>query len=210
MTTISVRASTTHLAVDARTADQAGAEHVVHLLDDLLPATHPTYVASTHLVAGPTPHTAVVASWTSTDPLGGPPEEVVEDLATRLGRHLPEAGLVLTASSGTASRGPEELVSSALGALAEHRARSAGRLARYRGRAAIERLCTVSEVLTQSAVDSVDVLAGTVLEAESMLDLREWARPTWRNGTTVLLVQPGRTGLVPFESRHQIACCSDH
>jgi hypothetical protein len=43
-----------------------------------------------------------------------------------------------------------------------------------------------------------------------MLDLTDFVRPTWREGRCVLLVQPAAGGLVPFEVRHQIACCADH
>ena len=114
------------------------------------------------------------------------------------------------AEDGTASRGPEDLVAGALHAGSEHRARSAGRLARFAGRTEVERRCTVADVLGASLVDDVQALAGTDVRADTVLDLTEWARPTWRGGRAVLLVQPGLDGLVPFESRHQTPCCSDH
>ena len=211
MTPSALRASTTCLAVDARTRDHAGAEHLVHVLDGLLPVTDPAYVASTHLVPGDAPHKDVATSWPSAHTVAE--EELLELVAARVGELLDveaEVGLVLHGHDGTASRGPEELVSGALRAGGEHRARSAGRLARYAGQAEVERRRTVAEVLALSAIDDVEALAGTDVRPDTLLDLTEWARPTWRAGRAVLLVQPGLSALVPFESRHQIPCCADH
>ncbi|GAA5117540.1 hypothetical protein GCM10023339_28540 [Alloalcanivorax gelatiniphagus] len=213
MTLSSPRASTTTLAVDARTPDNAAAEHLVHVLDGVLPAPDPAYVASTHFVTGGVPHTAVAASWSSADVPAGDAGALLDLVATRVRELLgpgTEVGLVLHGQDGAASRGPEDLVAGALRASSEHRARSGGRLARYPGRTQVERRCTVAEVLDLSAIDAVEALAGTEVQPDTVLDLTEWARPTWRLGRVVLLVQPGRSGLVPFDSRHQIPCCSAH
>ena len=203
------RASTTVLAVDARTSDHAGAEHLVHLLDGVLPAAAADYVASTHLVAGAPAHTAVAASWSSAEAAMPAVDEVLGHLAAGLDGTR-ELAVVVLGEDGTVSRGPADLVEGALRAGAEHRSRSAGRLARYPGRADVERRCTVADVLALSAIDAVEALAGTTVEPRTALDLSEWARPTWQRGRAVLLVQAGRSALVPFESRHQIPCCSDH
>ncbi|WP_210650024.1 hypothetical protein [Nocardioides sp. SYSU D00065] len=212
MTTDPSRASTTCVAVDARTRDHAGAEHLVHLLDTVLPAAGPGYVASTHVVPGEAPHTAVAASWPSIADPALTSEQLLELVADQVDElpGLDEAGVVVHGPEGTVSRGADDLVAGALRASGEHRDRSAGRLARFPGRADVERRCTVAEVLALSAVDAVEALAGTEVEPTTLLDLTEWARPTWRGGRAVLLVQPGHSGLVPFESRHQIPCCSRH
>jgi hypothetical protein len=169
------------LAVDAAARDIAAAEHVVHLLDDVLPAGDPSYVASTHVVDG---RVVVVASWDGTDPAS-------------------YAEAVTAAVPGAAVRSDGAAVE-------DHVVRRRGRLARFAGRAAIERRLTVREVLEGSAVDAVEGLAGVVVEDDTVVDLTDWARPTWRAGRTVILVQPARDGLVPFEARQQIACCADH
>ncbi|WP_435742357.1 hypothetical protein [Nocardioides sp. SYSU DS0663] len=202
-TPIAMRASAVLVAVDARTRDHADAEHLLHLLDDLLPADDPTYLASTHAVdTGDGVHTAVVASWT-----GAAPD------ASRLHGRL--AGALATDVAVVVDRppqvaGPTSLVAGARAAADQHSARSAGRLARFAGRADIERPCTVADVLALAAVDDVEALAGTELVPGTALNLSEWARPTWRSGRAVLVVQPARNGMVPFESRHQIPCCADH
>ncbi|WP_322919179.1 hypothetical protein [Nocardioides renjunii] len=209
MTTRSPRASTTCVAVDARTSDNAGAEHLVHLLDAVLPAAEPGYVASTHLVPGEGPHTAVAASWPCVEGSAPAAEDVLELVAAAVDA-LGGVGIVVHGETGTASRGPEELVAGALRAGGEHRARSTGRLARYHGRSDVERRTTVAEVVALSVVDAVEALAGTDVEPTTPVDLTGWARPTWQHGRVVLLVQQGHAGLVPFESRDQIPCCSHH
>ncbi|MEQ7847159.1 hypothetical protein [Nocardioides kribbensis] len=95
-------------------------------------------------------------------------------------------------------------------ALGEHRARRAGRLVDYPGRAAVERVTTPAAVEADSGVDAVEGLAGSDVRRDAALDLTGFARPVWREGRCVLLVQPGRGGLVAFEQRVQIPCCSAH
>jgi hypothetical protein len=95
-------------------------------------------------------------------------------------------------------------------ALAEHRERRAGRLARFPGQQDVQRRLSVADVLSLSCVDAVEALAGTEVGPETRLDLTGFVRPTWRAGRCVVLVQPSAGDLVPFESRHQIPCCSDH
>lgn len=103
------------------------------------------------------------------------------------------------------------LAPAAAAALREHRERTAGRLARYPGRAEVERVTTAGDVVALSCIDAVEGLAGVEVTASSGLDLSGFARPTWRDGTCTLLVQRGRDGmLIPFEVRDQQACCADH
>ncbi|MEV7429904.1 hypothetical protein AB0N29_09825 [Nocardioides sp. NPDC092400] len=208
-TTPDVPASTVLVAVDAGTRDHAGAEHVVHLLDGLLPAGDATYVASTHVVATDDgPHTAVAATWSGAAASGPHAAgELVGLLAAAVGER---AGVLVVAAGDEAVAGPAAALAGARAAAGQHVDRAAGRLVRFAGRAEVERPCTVADVVALDAVDAVEALAGTDVRPETPLDLGEWARPTWRAGRSVLLVQPGRGGLVPFESRHQIACCADH
>ncbi|MBC2959223.1 hypothetical protein [Nocardioides deserti] len=203
-----VPASTVLLAVDVGTRDHAGAEHVVHQLDALLPAelvAHATYVASTHVVSTDDgAHTAVAASWTRS---ASEAAALLSRLAGPLGD---DVGVLVVAAGDEDAAGPSALVAGARAAAEQHAGRTAGRLARFAGRAGVERVCTVAEVEALDAVDAVEALAGTEVGPDTLVDLREWARPTWRAGRAVLTVQPGREHLVPFESRYQIPCCSDH
>ncbi|MEI7058195.1 hypothetical protein WBG06_20375 [Nocardioides sp. CCNWLW239] len=175
------------LAVDADARDLAAAEHLVHRLDEVLGADGPedAYVISTHVVQEPTARLVAVLDWP-----GGP---AVEELTALLADRLPDAYVTLDSP-----------------AIAEATARTAGRLARYPGRTRIETVTTVAAVATDSVVDAVEGLAGITLAPDDALDLTGFARPVWREGRCVLLVQRAAGGLVPFEMRHQIPCCSDH
>lgn len=179
--------TTRPLAVDADARDLAAAEHLVHRLDEVLGAGQPedAYVISTHVVREPTGRFVAVLDW--------PDGPAVEELTALLADQLPQA--YVTPDSP---------------AIEEAAARSAGRLARYPGRTAIETVTTVAAVEADSVVDAVEGLAGISLEPGDTLDLTGFARPVWREGCCVLLVQRSATGLVPFEMRHQIPCCSDH
>jgi len=179
--------TTRRLAVDADARDLAAAEHLVHRLDEVLGAGQPedAYVISTHVVREPTARFVAVLDW--------PDGPAVEELTALLADQLPQA--YVTPDSP---------------AIDEAAARSAGRLARYPGRTRIETVTTVAAVEADSVVDTVEGLAGITLDADDTLDLTGFARPVWREGRCVLLVQRSAAGLVPFEMRHQIPCCSDH
>jgi hypothetical protein len=172
------------VAVDAGATDVAGAERLVAALDGVLPSGDPSYAASTHVVPGG--RVAVVASWAG---------EAAADWTGVVTEALPDADLVGAAATEAA---------------AQHRDRRAGRLARFAGQSALEAEVTVGEVLAGGVVEEVRQVGGGPLAPEATLDLREWVRPTWQAGRTVLLVQQSVAGLVPFESRHQIPCCADH
>ncbi|MEU6137270.1 hypothetical protein [Nocardioides sp. NPDC047086] len=179
--------TTRPLAVDADARDLAAAEHLVHRLDEVLGAERPedAYVISTHVVREPTARFVAVLDWP-----GGP---AVEELTALLSDRLPQA--YVTPDSP---------------AIDEAVARNSGRLARYPGRTRIETVTTVAAVEADSVVDVVEGLAGISLDPTDTLHLTGFARPVWREGRCVLLVQRAAAGLVPFEVRHQIPCCSNH
>ncbi|MFC5728706.1 MULTISPECIES: hypothetical protein [Nocardioides] len=192
----------TAVAVDTAAATLAAVEHLVQAVDQALTGVLPVkHVISTHVSRTPTPRFVVVLGWE-----GSGRGAVVDRLLAALPQ-LTEVSL----AAGTALVVAPELAEGAEPAVAEHRSRSAGRLARYPGRTEIERRLTAAEVVARSCVDVVDSLAGTVVGPESVLDLTGFARPTWREGRCSLLVQPAAGGvLVPFEARDQVPCCADH
>ncbi len=195
--------ATRAVAVDAAASGLAAAEHLVHRVDaalaDLLAEDGPEgYVVSTHVVRTPVSRSAAVVSWR-----GGPEPARV---TARLRAALPELAAVDGALVTAAALAP-----GALAAAGEARRRTAGRLARYPGRAGVERRTTPAGAVSASCLDAVEGLAGVAVTPDSVLDATGFARPTWRDGRCTLLVQRGTAGvLVPFEVRHQIACCSDH
>jgi len=64
--------------------------------------------------------------------------------------------------------------------------------------------------VADSVVEEVVGLAGVSVAPDSPVDLTGFARPVWREGRCVLLVQQAAAGLVPFEARVQVPCCSAH
>jgi hypothetical protein len=199
--TVTAGVSTIALAVDTRARNLAAADHVVHALDHVLAEVAPEragYVASTHFVGAEDRHVAVAASWEGElDP---------ELLSRALAKAFPDAA-VLVAGAAT---GTNELADGVRTAVDEHRSRRAGRLARFPGQAEIERRLTVAEVLAVSCVDEVKGLAGVEVGPDSELDLTGFVRPQWQDGRCTVVVQPAIHGLVPFEVRDQIPCCSAH
>ncbi|WBB58170.1 hypothetical protein O7599_21240 [Streptomyces sp. WMMC500] len=191
------------VAVDAAASGLAAAEHLVHRMDDaltgLLREDGPEgYVVSTHVARAPVTRSAAVVSWR-----GGPEPARV---TARLLAAMPE----LTAVDGALVT-DAALAPGALAAGGEARQRAAGRLARYPGRAGVERRTTPADAVSGSCLDAVEGLAGVTVTPDAVLDATGFARPTWRDGRCTLLVQRGTAGvLVPFEVRHQIACCADH
>lgn len=156
------------------------------------------YVVSTHVARAPVGRFAAVVSWR-----GGPEPERI---TARLLAAVPE----LTAVDGALVT-EAALAPGALAAGGEARRRAAGRLARYPGRAGVERRTTPADAVAVSCLDAVEGLAGVTVTPDAVLDATGFARPTWRDGCCTLLVQRGAVGvLVPFEARNQIACCADH
>ncbi len=199
-----VTGATSLVAVDALSRSLAEVEHLVHELDEALGPVADLLV-STHLVPTPASHFTAVASWTGGDRATAV-GQVMERIVERVG------GLeVLASGEDVVLLGRDPRVTDVLGAaVAEHVHRQSGRLARYPGQSEIERRLSVQEVLDSSTIDAVEGLAGVEVRPDSVVDLTGFARPTWRGGRCVLLVQPGLGGLVPFELRDQIPCCSDH
>ncbi|MGW0931012.1 hypothetical protein [Streptomyces sp. NPDC002644] len=175
------------VAVDRAAGSLGAAEHLVHDLDEALAGLFPgeDHIVSTHTVREPVGRFVAVVSWSD----GPEPGEV----AARLRAALSDA---VVDDSGSA--------------VEEARHRTAGRLARYPGRSLVERRTTPAEAVAASCLDAVEGLAGTVVTPDTGLDLTGFARPVWRDGRCVLLVQQGADALIPFEVRHQTACCSDH
>jgi hypothetical protein len=189
------------VTVDGDCRDLASVEHLLHALDGVLDgvlAEDEGYVASTHVVREPVARMVAVLSWSSSSP-------TEDEVAERVRVALPDAAVHAAVHAGTAA-----LPAPVAGAVAEHRDRSAGRLARYPGRLRVEQRTTPAAVVADSCVDEVRGLAGVSVTPDSVLDLTGFARPTWREGRCVLLVQQAVDVLVPFEVREQRACCSHH
>lgn len=70
----------------------------------------------------------------------------------------------------------------------------------------------MQRLLTSSAVDAVEGLAGVIVDTETLVDTDDFVRPLRRGGRVVLLVQPtADQGVVrPFEVAEQIPCCTRH
>ncbi|GAA2578920.1 hypothetical protein GCM10010399_05830 [Dactylosporangium fulvum] len=69
----------------------------------------------------------------------------------------------------------------------------------------------VSAVLSESAIERVQILGGTPAVPEMLIDTRNFVRPLWRDGALTLITQFARNGvLVPFEPPNQTPCCHDH
>lgn len=199
------------MAVDAGSRDHAAADGLVGRLAAWVRAATAGRVpepvlASSHVVVGPRPRIAVVATWHS-----GPDVDttLAADLLTQAAREL-EAAAVVVQTATVRLTSPGHGPDGAWTALAEHEARRSGRLVRFPGLERLHGPVTVREVEQTSAVERVEGLAGCEVRPGSVLHLDGHVRPTWTDRGCVLLVQRGVGGLVPFETRHQHACCADH
>jgi len=92
-----------------------------------------------------------------------------------------------------------------------HATRTSGRVVVFPGSAGLVGTLSVGHVITASAIDRVQVLAGHDAEHTTALVTRNFLRPRWDAGHLVLHVQPaaGAT-LVPFETPTPTPCCADH
>jgi hypothetical protein len=195
------------VAVDTAAAGLVAVEHLVHEVDGALTGllgedagrrAAGVCTISTHVARAPVGRFVVVVSWD-----GGPEPEAV---LARLSASLPG----LRAVDGALVADPA-LAPGALGAAEEARHRTAGRLARYRGRSLVERRTTPAEAVAASCLHAVEGLAGVEVAPDAVLDATGFARPSWRDGRCTLLVQLSGGGvLVPFEARVQLPCCSAH
>ncbi|WP_160005229.1 hypothetical protein [Nocardioides sp. AX2bis] len=203
--------ATLRLAVDAGCRDHAAADALVERVCAWVRAATvgrvpDPAVASTHLVAGPRPRVAVAATWHATPALD---TTLAADVLVHAGRELAAAAVVVqTASVRLTSPGRDP--GGAWLALAEHEQRRSGRLVRFAGHDRLAGSLTVRQVETTTAVERVEGLMGCEVSPDSVVHLDGWARPTWTDRGCVLLVQRGAQGLMPYEARHQQACCADH
>lgn len=201
------------LAAGARTA--SAAEHDARAAAGALEAAGlggltASWSVTTHVVRvgdaepDPTAYVAVAASWPRTAVGGTAP------VTALLAAALPAATVV-------AETGPDRLdlggvgdrAAGARAALEEHRT-GHGRVVHFPGSSALVGRWTVGDLVAAGLLDAVEGLAGTAVGDDAVVDLGDFARPTWRAGRRVLLVQPGLRALVPFEVRDQVACCHDH
>lgn len=70
---------------------------------------------------------------------------------------------------------------------------------------------SVRQLLTQSSIDQVRVLAAGDADPDMLVVTRDHVRPLWSGGRLILHTQPtAEETLVPFESPDPTACCADH
>lgn len=204
-------AAALRLAVDAGCRDHATADALVDRVAAWVRAATDGRVpepaqASTHLVPGSRPRVVVAATWHAAPGLD---TTLAAEVLTRAGCELGAAAVVVqTATVRLTSPGRDP--DGAWLALAEHEQRRSGRLVRFAGHDRLGEALTVRELESTTAVERVEGLAGCEVSPDSVLHLDGWARPTWTERGCVLLVQRGARGLVPYEARHQQACCADH
>jgi len=107
--------------------------------------------------------------------------------------------------------GEPELLHTLTAAVTAHTTRTSGRVVVYPGWSGLTGTLTVSEVLACSAIDRIQVLAGSAPDSTAQLMTRDFVRPRWADGRLVLHVQPAAGGvLVPFETPTPTPCCADH
>ncbi|WP_028660517.1 hypothetical protein [Nocardioides insulae] len=195
--------ATRAVAVDTGARSLADVEHLAHGLDRALHvvfgADQDAYVLSSHVARTPIARHVAVITWPSSPATD--PDTVTAAVLDQF------AGLALV--EGTLVAEPA-LAPGARDAAAEALSRRTGRLMRYPGRSSVESVTTAARAVAESCVDAVRGLAGVLVEPDTTLDLTGFARPTWQDGRAVLLVQQGRQGLIPFEVRDQVPCCSTH
>jgi hypothetical protein len=87
-----------------------------------------------------------------------------------------------------------------------------GRAVLYPGVSQLTGTLTVAEVVSDSAIDRVEVLgAPGETASEQRILTRDFVRPQWRYGELILTAMPAAGGvLVPFEVPDPTPCCADH
>lgn len=107
--------------------------------------------------------------------------------------------------------GPDTSAAGALAAGQAHEQRSSGRGVHYPGVGTLTGTLSVGEVLAGSAIERVELVTGEAVGTADPLVTRDFVRPVWDQGQLLLLVDRAVGGVVvPYEPRHQIACCRDH
>ncbi len=70
---------------------------------------------------------------------------------------------------------------------------------------------SVLQLLTQSSIDRVRVLAAGDADLDMVVVTRDHVRPIWSGGQLVLSTQTAVGGtLVPFETPDPTPCCAEH
>lgn len=86
-----------------------------------------------------------------------------------------------------------------------------GRAVRFPGASLLTGTLPVSTVLSETAIDRVEILGGIPADPTLLLDTGDFVRPVWRAGALVLHVVPAADGhVVPFETRNPTPCCAAH
>jgi hypothetical protein len=86
-----------------------------------------------------------------------------------------------------------------------------GRAVVYPGVRTLTGSLTVAAVLSESAIDRIEILGGGAPAPSTILDTNDFVRPQWRAGELILTTMPAAGDrLVPFESRHPTPCCATH
>ena len=118
---------------------------------------------------------------------------------------------VLALCMGEHHAGPDGVRAASAAAAQAHVARSSGRAVRFPGVSALVGTMSVRQLLTESSIDRVRVLAAGDADPDMLVVTRDHVRPLWSGGQLVLTTQPamGET-LVPFESPDPTPCCADH
>ena len=120
-------------------------------------------------------------------------------------------GAAIALSMGDHHVGPDDLRAAAAAAAQAHAVRSSGRAVHFRGVSTLVGTLSVRQLLTQSLIDQVRVLAAGDADPDMLVVTRDHVRPLWSGGQLILHTQPaaGET-LVPFESPDPTPCCADH
>lgn len=206
-------AHTAVVGVDGWSGDDAHADHLAHRLREVVAAlAGPTAAAhavlATHEVRLERPHTVVSC-------VAGIPAGRLNGLLDACASMVAPDGAVAVTAPGlvdglTRGSDPTALAGAWVG-LAAAATGSSGRLVHFAGEAALRGLLTVDELLAASCVDEVVVVGGAPHDGSTVIDTRDFVRPTVAAGRVRLLVQPAAGGvLVPFEKEDPERCCEDH
>lgn len=178
-------------------------EHVVLEVADLLPKP---VIVCTHEIRDAAPHYAASLGFDST------PADLVGffDLLVQVtvshGLAAVAAGPGFRHEIGAEGRRPGALV--AAGALWN---RTSGRALRFPGQDALTGVVEVDDVLTDSAIDDIELLGDSTVFPGTRLRTQEFVRPRFVDGRLVLVVRPFSDGeVVPFEVEHPTRCCAHH
>ena len=110
---------------------------------------------------------------------------------------------------GERRSGPLPLQETAAAAAAAHLAGASGRAVHFPGVERLTGTVTVHDILRDTAITAVRVLAQGLAAPDSVVVTRDFVRPRWSAGRLVLDVQLAAGGnLVPFEVPNPTPCCA--